>query len=173
MLKYLLLSLLARSPRYGYELKQAFHDLLGGTWVLNPGQVYSTLSRLEEDGLIEPTVVEQELLPDRKVFSLTPVGRKELNRWFSEPVSGLIRLREEVFLKIVAQGISDPSAALELIATQRTEYVDAIAQIARRRTDPDVPDGTKLILGGLLRRLEADLLWLDDAEVHFKGTHTR
>ena len=125
MLKYLLLALLAKAPHHGYELKQSFEDMLGGTWLLNIGQVYTTLGRLEEDGLIEPTVVRQDLLPDRKVYSLTQLGEKELRRWLEEPVVGLIRLREEVFLKIVAQGIADPAAALALIASQRHEYLEA------------------------------------------------
>src|SRR6185436_4030481 len=119
MLKYLLLALLAKAPQHGYELKQSFEDMLGGTWLLNIGQVYTTLGRLEEDGLIEPTVVRQDLLPDRKVYSLT--------------------------------------------ASQRHEYLDASTQIARRRAEPDLPAATGLILDGLLHRLEADLLWLDEA----------
>ena len=168
MLKYLLLALLAKAPHHGYELKSSFEDLLGGTWMLNIGQVYTTLSRLEDDGLIEPTVVEQDLLPDRKVYNLTELGQKELNRWLEEPVVGLVRLREEVFLKIVAQGLADTRAALALIADQRQEYIDASAQIARRRAEPDLPAATGLILDGLLRRLEADLLWLDDAEATYK-----
>jgi DNA-binding PadR family transcriptional regulator len=168
MLKYLLLALLAKAPHHGYELKQSFEDLLGGTWLLNIGQVYTTLGRLEEDGLIEPTVVRQDLLPDRKVYSLTHLGEKELRRWLEEPVVGLIRLREEVFLKIVAQGIADPAAARALIASQRHEYLEASGQIARRRAEPELPAATGLILDGLLHRLEADLLWLDEAEAHFK-----
>jgi len=168
MLKYLLLALLAKAPQHGYELKQAFEDMLGGTWLLNIGQVYTTLGRLEEDGLIEPTVVRQDLLPDRKVYSLTVLGEKELRRWLEEPVVGLIRLREEVFLKIVAQGIADAPAALALIASQRHEYLEATTQIARQRAEPELPAATGLILDGLLHRLEADLLWLDEAETHFK-----
>ncbi len=173
MLKYLLLALLAKAPHHGYELKQSFEDLLGGTWMLNIGQVYTTLGRLEDDGLIEPTVVHQDLLPDRKVYSLTELGQKELTRWLEEPVVGLIRLREEVFLKIVAQGLSDPGAALALIAAQREEYIDAAAEIAKRRAEPELPDATGLILDGLLRRLEADLAWLDDAEGHFRSRRRR
>ena len=168
MLKYLLLALLAKAPHHGYELKQSFEGLLGGTWLLNIGQVYTTLGRLEDDGLIEPTVVHQDLLPDRKVYSLTQLGRKELDRWLEEPVVGLVRLREEVFLKIVAQGLADAGAALELIASQRDEYVDAAAQIAARRAEADLPEATGLILDGLLCRLEADLRWLDDAEAHYR-----
>lgn len=173
MLKYLLLALLAKAPHHGYELKQSFEDLLGGTWLLNIGQVYTTLGRLEDDGLIEPTVVPQDLLPDRKVYSLTELGQKELSRWLEEPVVGLIRLREEVFLKIVAQGLADPKAALSLIVSQREEYIEASAQIARRRTEADLPPATGLILDGLLLRLEADLQWLDEAEAHYRKTRRR
>ena len=173
MLKYLLLALLAKRPHHGYELKSSFEDLLGGTWLLNIGQVYTALSRLEDDGLIEPTVVAQDLLPDRKVYNLTELGQKELDRWLEEPVVGLVRLREEVFLKIVAQGLADPGAALALITSQRDEYVDASAQIARRRAEPDLPPATGLILDGLLRRLEADLLWLDDAEALYRSQRRR
>lgn len=173
MLKYLLLALLAKAPHHGYELKQSFEDLLGGTWLLNIGQVYTTLSRLEDDGLIQPTVVPQDLLPDRKVYSLTELGQKELSRWLEEPVVGLIRLREEVFLKIVAQGLADPKAALALITSQREEYIEASAQIARRRAEADLPSGTGLILDGLLLRLEADLQWLDEAEAHYKKVRRR
>ena len=173
MLKYLLLALLAKAPHHGYELKSSFENLLGGTWMLNIGQVYTTLSRLEDDGLIEPTVVEQDLLPDRKVYNLTELGEKELHRWLDEPVVGLVRLREEVFLKIVAQGLADPSAALSLIASQRHEYIEASAQIAQRRAEPDLPEATGLILDGLLRRLEADLLWLDDAEAVYRNPRHR
>ena len=173
MLKYLLLALLAKAPHYGYELKQSFEDLLGGTWLLNIGQVYTTLGRLEDDGLIEPTVVPQVLLPDRKVYSLTELGQKELSRWLEEPVVGLIRLREEVFLKIVAQGLADPKAALTLILSQRDEYIEASAQIARRRAEADLPPATWLILDGLLLRLEADLQWLDEAETHYRKPRRR
>ena len=47
------LALLARSPAHGYELKQAFEAATGGIWPeLNAGQIYTTLGRLERDGLV-------------------------------------------------------------------------------------------------------------------------
>lgn len=168
MLKYLLLALLAKAPQHGYELKSAFEELLGGTWVLNIGQVYNTLGRLEQDGLVEPTVVHQELLPDKKVYELTELGHKELARWGEEPVAGLIRLRDEVFLKVIAKGMQGPVGTLELIAKQRESYLDATRQLARMRAEPDVPAATGLFLDGLLLRLEADLRWLEECDQHFR-----
>lgn len=164
MLKFVLLALLARAPQHGYELKAAFEQLLGGTWVLNIGQVYTTLSRLEQDGLIEPEVVHQELLPDRKVYSLTLLGQKELEGWMDEPLSALIRLRDEVFLKVIARTVSSPRSAMDLIGRQREQYLESVTQVAQMRAQRDLAPTTSLLLDGLLLRMEADLKWLDLCE---------
>ena len=170
MLKFVLLALLGRAPQHGYELKAAFEQLLGGTWVLNIGQVYTTLSRLEQDGLIEAEVVHQELLPDRKVFSLTLLGQKELEGWMDEPLAALIRLRDEVFLKVIAGTVSSPDRAPELIARQREQYLDAVRSVAQMRAQPDLAPTTGLLLDGLLLRMEADLKWLDLCEDNLRDT---
>jgi DNA-binding PadR family transcriptional regulator len=52
--KHGLLALLERGPMHGYQLRVAFEESTGGTWPLNIGQVYTTLSRLEPDGLVRP-----------------------------------------------------------------------------------------------------------------------
>jgi DNA-binding PadR family transcriptional regulator len=49
-----LLALLAEQPAHGYRLKTAFEQRTGGSWALNIGQVYTTLQRLERDGLARP-----------------------------------------------------------------------------------------------------------------------
>ena len=54
MVKNGLLALLERGPMYGYQLRAEFEASTGATWPLNVGQVYTTLSRLERDGLVEP-----------------------------------------------------------------------------------------------------------------------
>jgi len=53
-LRFGLLGLLAAESLHGYEIKQRFEDMLGGTWELNIGSVYQALQRLERDGLVEP-----------------------------------------------------------------------------------------------------------------------
>ena len=51
--KQALLALLEEGPRYGYQLRAEFEERTGATWPLNVGQVYTTLTRLERDGLVE------------------------------------------------------------------------------------------------------------------------
>ena len=164
MLRYLLLALLRRSPRHGYELKAAFESLLGGTWRLNVGQVYRELGRLEADGFVENEVVSQDLLPDRKVYRLTRIGEKELTSWLSSPTSGLVRLRDDVFVKVVLQLDGPAAEALDTIWRHRESHLVAMADVQRLRDGPETDAETSLLLDGVLFRLEADLRWLDHCE---------
>jgi DNA-binding PadR family transcriptional regulator len=168
MIKFLLLGLLASGPRHGYELKGLFEQLFGGTWPLNPGQVYMTLERLEEAGLVTSKRVEQELLPDRRVYEITQEGRQELKRWTAEPSVGPIRLREELFAKVLTALLSDAGDPAELIWAQRRTHMQSLAELRVRRTDASMHPATKLVLQGAILRTEADLRWLDQCEEYLK-----
>jgi DNA-binding PadR family transcriptional regulator len=163
MLRYLFLALLAARPRHGYELKAAFEEVLGGTWPLNIGQIYTGLGKLEQEGLIESTVVAQELLPDRKVYSLTETGTKELARWLEEDAQPQVRLRDELFMKVLAQSIAGlPSA--DVIWSQREAYFQMLSRLTALRSQPHLHPATALLLDGAILRAEADLRWLDLCE---------
>ena len=164
MLRYLLLALLRRGPRHGYELKSAFEALLAGTWRLNVGQVYRELGKLETDGLVEPRVVEQELLPDRKVYRLTGRGRKDLDSWLSSPSEGLVRLRDDMFVKVILQIEHSGPDTVETIWRQRESHLAALRDVQQLRDGDDLDDSTRLLLDAVIFRLEADLRWLDHCE---------
>lgn len=168
VLKYVLLGLLDAEPRYGYELKAVFERFLGGTWLLNLAQVYTTLTRLEREGLVEAEVVPQGMTPDRKVYALTDEGRAALEAWASEPERGPMRLRDELYLKIAVRSLTDGAGAGELIQAQRAAHLDALAEMTRAQDDVDLHPSTALLLEGAMLRLEADLRWLDVAESRLK-----
>lgn len=162
--KYALLGLLAEQPRHGYELRGAFEELMGGSWTLNIGQVYSTLSRLERDGLITSEVVPQDLVPDRKVYAVTDVGRKELERWLSEPTDGPVRLKNEVFVKVAVGDLLDDGDPATLLARQRAQYLQRLSELSALADDEELDDRTKLLVEGARLHVEADLRWLDLCE---------
>src|SRR5690349_21339933 len=111
MLRFVLLGLLDAEPRYGYELKAVFEQFLGGTWPLNIGQIYSSLSKLEDEGLIESQLVPQDDTPDRKVYELTALGRAELAAWANTINDEPIKLRDELFLKVAVLSLKDGKSA--------------------------------------------------------------
>ena len=164
MIKYLLLGLLAGCPRHGYELKALFEDLFGGTWPLNAGQVYMTLQRLEDEGLVTSEVVAQELLPDRRVYSLTEDGRFELKRWTAEATDGPIRIRDEMIAKVLTAMIAETASPADLVWSQRRSHLQSIAELRARKADPSLTVATKLLLEAAILRAEADLRWLDLVE---------
>jgi DNA-binding PadR family transcriptional regulator len=168
MIKFVLLALLADGKRHGYELRGLFEQLFGGTWPLNPGQVYMTLDRLSDAGLVTSKVVAQELLPDRRVYSITEEGRQELKRWTAEPSEGPIRLREELFAKVLTAMLTDRGDPLGLIWAQRRTHMQSLADLRARRRDASLHPSTRLVLQGAILRTEADLRWLDQCEEYLR-----
>jgi DNA-binding PadR family transcriptional regulator len=68
--RHALLALLSEGPKYGLQLREEFEARTGDVWPLNVGQVYTTLQRLERDGLVES---------DRRRGSGSP--RREPRNW--------------------------------------------------------------------------------------------
>ncbi len=87
-LERILLGLL-RTPASGYTLKTIFNEGINYFWPAELTQIYRTLRRLEREGLLRCQREASNRGPDRKVYSLTPAGRKALREWLdSEPKFG-------------------------------------------------------------------------------------
>ena len=164
MLKHAILGLLAQRERHGYEIKAAFEDLLGGTWPVNVGQVYTTLAHLERDGMVESEVVPQEALPDRKVYRLTEAGWGELMEWLAAPAATAVQLKDDFFVKVLIHSLVDAGDPLALIWRQRQACFSTLAQLNRLRSDAGLNPATALLVEGAVLRVEADIRWLDLCE---------
>ena len=168
MLRFVLLGLLDAEPRYGYELKAVFEQFLGGTWPLNIGQIYTSLARLEEDGLVQSQLVPQDDTPDRKVYELTSLGRAELADWANTISEEPIKLRDELFLKVAVLSLKDGKSARGLIHRQRVAHLGRLADLGGLQNDPEQHPATGLLLEAAILRTEAELKWLDAVEDRLK-----
>jgi DNA-binding PadR family transcriptional regulator len=161
-MRYPFLALLASGPAHGYELKQALEQRFGSALSpLNAGQVYTTLQRLERDGLVGGQEVPGDTR-QKRVYELTDAGRDALQRWVTAPTPAT-RLRDEFFLKLVlagTSGITDPRA---LIEQQRREYLLALRALGDL-TGASADPVASLLAEGTALHLEADLRWLDLCE---------
>lgn len=168
MLRFTLLTLLAERPHHGYELKQRLEELFAGTWSVFIAQIYSTLSRLERDGLVTCEVVPQAGLPDRKVYTVTQRGEEELVRWLDEPAPGTVAVKDEVYMKVIGhlRRGSDPRV---LLAQQRQAHMQALAELNALRDQEGQEERTALLIEGAVLHLKADLEWLDRCEELVKG----
>ncbi|OIO91678.1 MAG: hypothetical protein AUK03_10780 [Anaerolineae bacterium CG2_30_64_16] len=102
-LKHALLGFLSYAPMTGYDLKRYFDQSIHHFWNANLSQIYPTLSRMVEEGLLTMEVEHQEDRPNRKVYTITGVGREELQRWLREPL-GLSPLRVPFLIQIFFGG---------------------------------------------------------------------
>jgi DNA-binding PadR family transcriptional regulator len=168
--KHPFLALLAAGPAHGYELKQALEQRLGATLPpLNAGQVYTTLARLERDGLVVGADVPDDSR-QKRVYELTPAGRAELEEWIATPTPGT-RLRDDFFLKLVladAGGIDSGGAVIE---RQRGATLQALRDLTTAAVNGN--DAAVLLAEGAALHLEADLKWLELCEERLNRRDTR
>jgi DNA-binding PadR family transcriptional regulator len=82
-LDYAILGFLNYHPYSGYDLKKIFDTSVRHFWPADQSQIYRTLARLANQGLLEVEKVPQEDRPDRKVYHITPAGRTALSEWLT------------------------------------------------------------------------------------------
>lgn len=161
-----LLALLAAGPRHGYQLRQEFETATAGVWPLNVGQVYTTLERLQRDGLVEPT---SDASADRRSFQITASGRIELEDWFSAGPHEQPH-RETTVIKVLVALYTNGVDARQVIDVQRAALTDQLQQHRRAQRkalaaadhDSGVAElGAAMLFDALVTRVESDLRWLD------------
>jgi len=159
-----MLALLMKEPAHGYELRQRLSGALGLVGeVVNPGQVYVTLSRLERAGLVRADQVEQSAAPDKKVYEVTAAGREQVGSWLMDSSWPKVA-PVEFHLKLVAAsatGLADPVA---LIDAQRRDLLRRLREVQRLAQADSGDDDGALLLEGTALRLQADIRWLEVCE---------
>jgi DNA-binding PadR family transcriptional regulator len=164
--RHALLALLSKEPAHGYELKQAVEAEFGELWPpVNIGQIYKTLGRLEDDGLVRSATVTQASRPDKKVFELTAAGREELVAWIDQP-SPSVRVKDEFFTKVVLAARAKVADPLVLIDRQRRAHLRQLRSLGELATTA-TGIAARLAVEGAVLHLQADLHWLERCEQAF------
>ncbi|CAM5308932.1 hypothetical protein SGRIM119S_07295 [Streptomyces griseorubiginosus] len=132
-LKYAVLAALLEGEASGYELSKVFDVSLANFWPATPQQLYRELERLAQDGLIEARVVQQERRPNKRLFTLTETGRRELGAFAGEPPRRPAALRDEFLIKIQAMDGTDPEATRALFEERLSWARGKLARYERVR----------------------------------------
>jgi DNA-binding PadR family transcriptional regulator len=159
-----MLALLDQEPMYGAQLRAQFERRTGGTWPLNVGQVYQTLTRLERDGLVEPTGAADE--EGRIAYRLTDAGRTAAASWWTTPVDRAEAPRDELVIKL-ALAVTVPGVDVpRVVQTQRTQTLRQLQDLTRLKQQADARADLAwlLVLDNLVFAAEAEVRWLDHVE---------
>ena len=165
-----MLAILEQGPMYGYQLRAEFEQRTGETWPLNIGQVYTTLTRLERDGLVEGAGADAE---GHVVYRVTDAGRDEVGAWFTTPVARTQPPRDELAIKL-ALAVTVPGVDVgAVIQQQRSATMSAMQDYTRlERTAPDSGERADLawglVLDSLVFAAEAEVRWLDHCEARLR-----
>jgi len=170
--RFAILGLLAQHPRHGYELRSAFSAVVGGdeNWDVKPAQIYTTLDRLEEAGLVRRSSdLGEGDEPGRRIYAVTAEGKRALNDWFKSGVTPEHQ-RDEFFVKLMTGLVSGKADPAQLIQTQRAHLFQELHAVTnlRDRYDPRTAMAQILLLDKAIMHLEADLRWLDITETRLE-----
>jgi DNA-binding PadR family transcriptional regulator len=165
--RHALLALLSEGPKYGLQLRQEFEAKTGEVWPLNVGQVYTTLQRLERDGLVESDDAENE--GPQKGFHITAAGHGELLDWLRTPPDADVPPRDELVIKVLV-ALSVPGVDVgELLQVHRRHLLQTMQRYTRLKENAAEDDvGLALVADAEIFRLEAVVRWLDSADVRLK-----
>jgi DNA-binding PadR family transcriptional regulator len=173
--RHALLALLSEGPKYGLQLREEFEARTGEVWPLNVGQVYTTLQRLERDGMVEAA----NGVPDRdqpgnapgvpgapqKAFRITEAGSAELAEWLRVPPDLSAPPRDELVMKVLVAVTVPGTDVHEIIQAHRTYLVQLMQEWTRLKEDNYGTDvAFALVVDAELFRLDSVVRWLDAAD---------
>jgi len=161
-----LLALLSEGPKYGMRLQNEFEARTGEVWPLNIGQVYTTLQRLERDGLVETDADGER---SQKLYRITAAGTQELAEWLRRPPDLVPPPRDELVIKVLV-ALQVPGIDIhEILQAHRRQAIEVMQRYTRVKADAAEGDvALALVADAELFRLEAIVRWLDAADVRLK-----
>jgi DNA-binding PadR family transcriptional regulator len=162
-IRHSLLALLSEGQKYGFQLRQEFEASTGEVWPLNVGQVYTTLQRLERDGLAVSDDVEAD--ERQRNYRITEKGEEELTRWLRTPPDLSQPPRDELVIKVLVGSRLPGVDVHEVIQVHRRYLVQLMQQWTRMKEDESRLDLVfALAVDAELFRLDSVVRWLDSAD---------
>ena len=158
------LALLSEQPMHGYQLRQEFERRTGSAWPLNIGQAYTTLARLQRDGLVEPVADGAEDSPEQ--FRLTDAGAAQADAWWGTAVGRERPGRDELAIKL-ALAVTVPGVDVTaVVRRQRDETLRTLRALTKQKRglDPATDLAHSLVLESRVFAAEAEVRWLDHVE---------
>ena len=164
--RHALLALLSEEPKYGLQLREEFEEHTGEVWPLNVGQVYTTLQRLERDGLVAALGDEEPAEPGpQKAYRITDAGKAELADWLRTVPDLSTPPRDDLVMKILIAVRVPGIDVHEVIQAHRRYLIELMQEWTRLKEDDDGADlSFALVVDSELFRLDSVVRWLDAAE---------
>ena len=130
-LEYAILGFLEVGPKTGYDLKQRFDRSVSGFWHADQSRIYRTLEKLRDREWVSQEVVAQTDRPNRKLYSITELGRDAFYRWMEDCQSGPPS-RNGFLVQLFFAGLLSDEEAIKLLEDKKRRVVDVLASFPER-----------------------------------------
>jgi PadR family transcriptional regulator, regulatory protein AphA len=125
-LDYVILAGLIHKPRSGYDLTKWIERETSHFFAIGHSSIYPALARMEREGLVRHEVVPSDQGPERKVYSITEVGREALLAWAGEPAAER-QVRDEQLVKALCYGFLPKERALAQLREEKANHEKRLA----------------------------------------------
>ncbi len=169
--RHALLALLSDGPKYGLQLRHEFEARTGDVWPLNVGQVYTTLQRLERDGLVAS---DDHVDGPQKGYAITVDGTRELTEWLQTPPAIAQPPRDELLIKVLV-AVQVPGVDVHhVVQVHRRHLIELMQRYTAVKADaPEDDVALALVVDAELFRIDAAVRWLDTADARLRDHPTR
>jgi DNA-binding PadR family transcriptional regulator len=160
--EYALLGFLYRQPNHGYNLHQQLVSELGYVWHVSQSQTYNILKRLEAQGYISSTILEQEKLPPRQLLQITATGHQRFKEWLETPSGSSVRaIRLEFITRLYFAQKLFPEMIQTMLEAQSVELNTALTRLEiNRKNIPPQQTFNRLGLELRIQQLQSVRNWL-------------
>ena len=167
--RHALLALLSDGPKYGLQLREEFEANTGQVWPLNVGQVYTTLQRLERDGLVAAADPVPGDAGPQKAYGITAAGSAELAEWLRVPPDLSTPPRDDLVMKVLIAVRVPGTDVSEVIQVHRRYLIQLMQEWTRLKEDDNGRDvAFSLVVDSELFRIDSVVRWLDAAEARLR-----
>lgn len=173
--KFIILGILARGPASGYDVVKATRTSTAYFWNENFGQIYPTLGKMAEEGLVQ-RCAQIDAARNKTNYEITNLGRECLHHWLAEPYQSAVE-RNELLLKLFFANLAGPENALKLLQQAKADalaYQSVLSAIREnlRQRHPEKRDRlyyeATIDIG--LRVAKVQTQWCDDTICEIRET---
>lgn len=168
-LKYALLGMLNKQDMTGYELMKLFEGALAEFWSVKHSQIYPELKRLTEEGMVTYTVEISGSVLEKKLYSITELGRQDFMNWLGQTHKMKATPKEEFRLQLFYSSALSPERQVYILEDQLKQHQIRLEHLKKNQSEfGEIPQkGTYefsdyLVLLGAIRREESNCNWLKE-----------
>ncbi len=174
---YAILGLLNTKPMTGYDIKKLIQKSSFLYWSGNNNQIYKGLLHLQNKDLVTNETEHQEGAPSKKIYTITPLGKKELRKWIIESPKEPPEFKKDFLIQLACSGdletdeiktiLNNYQETIEMKIIMEKELLRRQEAISMRNRNEEFI--WKMIKENIISTYENELKWLEKFKAGFRN----